>query len=156
MGQVVFRRIHGRLVPIKVDRTEVAKGVGAMAGGIGIAHATAEITSRMTHASALAENAAREAVKPARLLFKSKALERGAFAVRGGGTALAAAALGIGIHKALSQTRLQEHENLKVAASTAGTTAAVFAVQSVYYRRLGNFWGHAISAAARRALSRGK
>lgn len=63
MADVVFRRIRGRLIPIKREKLE---GAGMVAGGLGVAAASGNVAARLVRSAAHAENEARTVLKAAR------------------------------------------------------------------------------------------
>lgn len=73
MKDVIFRRIHGHIVPIKLSekQKEQAKGVAIASGGLGVAAASGAVASRFVMNAAHAENEARAALRVARKARKA-------------------------------------------------------------------------------------
>lgn len=179
---MIFRRIHGRIVPIREER---AKGVAIAGAGVGVAAASGRIAARMTHRAAQAENEARGAVKAARAaksaseklgpLFsyksdrayaqaghaalKTMAKSRGLFEqslkVRNVGHAAGAALVGAGVHKALKGTELEKHPKTKAAVAGGAAVAAHFAVRSSYLKGVGNKSFRSAAMAGAELLAKG-
>lgn len=77
-NNVIFRRINGHIVPIRVSEKQknVAKGVAAGAAAVGVAHSAAKFSAGMMHDSALTELQA-HAIRGARYDRMNEALKHG-------------------------------------------------------------------------------
>lgn len=177
---VSFRRIGGRVVPIRINDHRV-QGAALGAAGIAAAVATGKVSAGMMHQSAHIENEARnlgavytklKAMKSQGPLFehasndklmtvgrtalrnavKSKQLEKAAFSVRNVGTLGSAALIGAGVHKALAHSSVKNDKKTRAAISTGAGVAATFAIRSAYLRGVGIRGFEVIKQAAKRAV----
>lgn len=179
MSEITFRRINGRIVPIRMESREKKKGALIAAAGVATGVAAGAKSSRLMHESAHAENAARgtaasirksqakfvangplfehaainDGVKKlkvaARQLAVSKHLEKSAFKIRGAGLALAAGLTAAGVNKMVSK---KEDSKVRDAAIGAGAAVATGAGYLAHSRGVGNRGFKAISYAIRKVL----
>lgn len=158
--KVIFRRIKGRIVPIRMKEgtKESLKAGGLIGTGVGASTAASYYAARLTNDSAHMESIARNYVKTAkaardtgnikkflkfgdyaaRSAVKSKVLQKSAFRVRGAGAALGTAFIGAGIYKALGQTSLKDDPTAKASVSTVAAGISQFSMWNAYLRGVGN------------------
>lgn len=166
--KVIFRRFHGRIIPIQVSDNQ-KKGVGLAAAGTGVAVATGRAAGALLHEAARTENTARDMGRAAstlinpraklqqgrlalRTMTKARQLGDASFALRNTGTLIGAALIGAGVHKMLSDTKLKDSPTTQAGVSAGAGIAAHFALRSAYASRLGNKTMAAIKIGARKAL----
>ena len=147
MSQVTFRRIHGRIVPIRTaDRVE--SGVYTAAGGIA-GLAAGRYASVLTHSAAIAENSARKiaagksydlfgAAKVAKGLDKAKSLNKQAFGIKTFGYLTSGLLINAGLNKIVQGTRYENHPNKKKMIGSASAAGATFAVHQQLFHGVGN------------------
>lgn len=161
MSQVTFRRIHGRIVPIKIS-DERKTGAKQVAAGVAVGTTAGILGSDMIQASAHAEKDARALGSKSRLYqklgdrgslgksyankkaikagkeamqaaIKSKKFEKASFRIRSGGAIAAGALIGAGVHKLVGK-ETKHSEEIAGASAVAGG----FAVHHAYYKGVGN------------------
>jgi hypothetical protein len=167
MSDVVFRRIKGHIVPIKIKR-EKAEGAGMVAAGLGVAAASGTVASRLVMGAAHAENQARKVVSAARkarntmqasgplfaaaankeylraghealkTMTESRKLFDASLRVRNAGYTAGAALIAGGIHRAMSQDGKKSNPKVTAAVSAGAGIAAHFAVRSSFVRSIGS------------------
>jgi hypothetical protein len=143
MSQVIFRRIHGRLVPIKMSEAnqERANGAAAIGSGLIVSSTTASVSSNLVHKAA-------SALKRGKRL-KSKQLSQQGFKVKALGTVAASGLIGYGANKLLSQTKYKDNEKAKVAITAGSTALGIFATESKHLKKV----GYPLSTAIRDAVN---
>lgn len=149
---VTFRRIGGRIVPIKNKAKEVGKGTGMAAAGvavgIGVGIASAKLDARSHklfgfsktaefHADRLWDSG-RGYAAIRRMRYSEDLLKRSVRAGKFGtkvavsGHAVSAGLIAGGVNKALNQTKLKDKPEVRAAASTAAGVGATFAIKTAY------------------------
>lgn len=152
-GNVVFRRVGGRVIPIHVDREKMSnagKGLALAAAGLGAAAVAGGVAGRFARAAAHSENqfkilkgAFRAATGGAKTVAKSQALDSarkmlsaqaGRKAALGVGIFAGGGLIGAGVSKAISGTRagkeIEKHDVLKYGVPTAISSLAALGVRS--------------------------
>lgn len=149
MNDVAFRRIHGRIVPIKAKNKQLKNkkelsvtanlalaGTAAVGSGV-MASRILQDSARMENSyesmrkmGPLFASAANEAIKHHGPLFKK------AMSVRTAGAAMAAGFVGAGINKALKDRGHEKNKPLRAAATAAGTYAAFRSLRFAHYMDL--------------------
>lgn len=143
-NKVTFRRIGGRVVPIRDTTIERAKGGALVAAGAAGGYAAGKLAAREMHSAALMANKRRFA--------KEAFLLRSSYKIRNLGIAGSAAVIGAGAHSLLKGTKLEKHPKTKAAVSTGAGIAGAFAVHSAFARGMGNRGFRVLKIAARRAI----
>jgi hypothetical protein len=155
--KVVFRRIRGRVVPIRVEQRakDAATGTAAVAAGAGVAIGAGVVAGNLDIAANTMKSLAFAAGKRSDRLWnrdsatlavkhaqKAEALfQRAAtrFAASGhikkAGFAASAALIGLGINKVLKATDLDKKPELRGSASTAAGIGASFALNNGYAQK---------------------
>lgn len=173
---VAFRRINGRVVPIRISNN--AQAGGKVAAGVTAAGIAGAVSAHIHREAAGFENVSKSLVKVAvseraqgslfhraadrtfRLAAKNR-LEAGRLfkagkLVQKGGMAAGAALIGAGVHQALSQTGLKDSPKTKAAIAGGSGLAAAFAIRSMYLRTIGPMRGFdVLKQAAKRVAARG-
>lgn len=161
MAHIQFRRIGGRIVPIKMDNENKAraKSVAVVGAGLGIGHAAGKYGARLAHESALQENVARGSASKYwamkaqkgmtnegvihqghRALHEaavSMATRRASFGVRNAGAAYAGALIAIGVNHGLNANGKKENKKTKATVAAGAGVAAAFAIRQAYTRGVG-------------------
>lgn len=165
MSDVVFRRIKGHIVPIKIKR-EKAEGAGMVAAGLGVAAASGTVASRLVMSAAHAENQARNTLKAARkakslaektgplfaasankeylragretlrTMVESRKLFDSSLGIRNAGYTAGAALIAGGVHRAMSQNGKKADPKTTAAVAAGAGIAAHLAVRSSFLRSM--------------------
>jgi hypothetical protein len=175
---IVFRKIHGHIVPIKVDqlklkknadKSQIVSGGGLAALGAGTALVAGRASEKLADASRGAFSVAKafnrasdhyhtqERITSALRTGKKAvlALDRGVFlksaskVTARAGILGGAALIGAGVHRALSQTRFKEDEKTKAAIGAGAGVAAAFALETAVFKQSGLRWFDAIVQATK-------
>lgn len=167
MGDVIFRRIHGRIVPIKQHesdrKADVAKGSALTASGIGVAVAAGNQVAALEREHAHYHNAFRNfsiaksinlakgtstgnrAAGQFKRLANKNRIEgvralRTANSFKKKGIAAGGTLIAAGTHKIVPEKVKKEHPKVVAAASAGTGVAAAFGIRSAYYssKKMGN------------------
>jgi len=162
-NQVTFRRIGGRVVPIRQKQTAVA----AVGTGLAVGAVSGAVAGKLDLHAAYTKAAARNEFKQKALKFRTRefrtaALHRlesirahkSAARIKIGGAAIGAMIVGAGVHSALKNTNLSEAE--KTSVSGASGLGSYFAVRTMHTKMFGStgLW-YAMKHAAKRVAIRG-
>ena len=166
---MIFRRIHGRIVPINQESKPkaIAKGVGGIAAGIGVAGAAGHVAARMTEHAIVQDKISKFARKVADKVAPKVGEQLDLFKVhnigaaknfyesahyhqvraqttlkaikylRRGGEVAGGALIAAGTNKILNQTRYKDRPGARAAISTGAGVAAAFAVEQMYQNSMG-------------------
>lgn len=147
MNEVVFRRIRGRIIPIKrkennaqgnskVSSIATAAGVavaavgGAVSASLDRTHATLYNTARNARSDMFARKfASKTRLEGIRAHIAAKRIKKGSAFI---GSSL----IGLGVHRALDKSDLNEVQ--KGAIATASGLGANFAFRTIYTKVIGN------------------
>ena len=168
--EITFRRIHGRIVPIRVSKKnkDLAAGAGLAVGGVGAAAAAGKIAASLVHKGAGYENVSRAFDKASEFAFEDGRLWRAqrsgklaikfgrlseqhhkaARAVRNAGFVISSALIGAGINSVLKHTRLNDDEKTRAAIATGSAVGASFALNSTYLKGVSGMVGTTKTAKA--------
>lgn len=165
MSDMIFRKINGHIVPIKIKR-EKAEGAGMVAAGLGVAAASGTVASRLVMSAAHAENQARNTLKAARkakaaaekigplfastankeylragrealrTMVESRKLFDSSLGIRNAGYTAGAALIAGGVHRAMSQDGKKANPKTTAAVAAGAGVAAHFAVRSSFLRSI--------------------
>jgi hypothetical protein len=153
--QLTFRRIRGRIVPIRVKKDpNLVKGAGFVGAGLGVA------ASAGIGAAQLVKKAAEFRIRAADLFFDSKpapSLRRRAAELRGTsmairrwrkpvlglGAAIAGSLIGVGASYISQSKKLKNLSDDQQATLSAVVGGAGILTSAIYYKNLGLGWKHA-------------
>lgn len=182
-GNVVFRRIGGRVIPIRLDKQKAknaGSGAGMVAAGLGAAAIAGKVASKFHLEAAYAENAARNFKFSAQSFLKSgdgpgaktllkqsrsaassaASLFRSGRVAKGLGALVGGTLIGTGVTKALSGTGvgnwLDQNEMAKNGLQVGVGSAAALGIRTGYTHGFGMMRGwNAVKHAFARVLVRG-
>ena len=163
--QVQFRRIGGRIVPIKQKQS--SNGGKTVAAGLGIAGVSGVIAGKLDHHGSMAhlksfnEFAQREfkfktpfSQAAARSRAEGMRAHAAARRIKGGGALIGSALVGAGVNKILNKTDLDEPTKKGIA--TGSGVGAYFAVRAAHLKVFGRMTTRgAVAEAFKRILIRG-
>lgn len=169
-GDVKFRRVGGRVIPIHVK--DLAKAGGYTAGGVAVGIASGNAAAKKFHAAALVANKAVDLGKAADAADKvekfmlgiklnkmqirhemtAKKMLKSASSIRNFGLLTSTALIATGVNKALNHTELKDNDQARLAASIGAGAAAQFAIRSAFLRGVGNRGFDVIRKAASKAF----
>jgi hypothetical protein len=180
---IAFRRIGGRIVPIKLDRQKLGnagKGAALAGAGLGVGAAAGFVASKFHYNAALKENAALGfkaasafskktgdlggaktlAKMASKAASESASLFRSGRVAKGLGMFFGGALIGRGVTKALEGTQvgkeLQKHEITKLGIETGIGSLAALGIRAGYTHGFGRVTGwNALKHAFGRVLVRG-
>jgi hypothetical protein len=159
MSDIVFRRIHGRVIPIRKSKGKsakdrnIVKGAAIVGAGVAVGVAAGAVSAGLLREAATFENVSRGVKAVWRSGLKDKAiatktlartfrvaaknrLEAKRFAlasmrVQKYGAIASAALIGAGVHQGLKKTKLSDKEKAGVA--TASGVGAHFSIRSAFH-----------------------
>jgi hypothetical protein len=179
--KVVFRRINGRVVPIRVTAADVAASGGLVGAGAAVAAASGVYASNLVRDAASAENAARKALSRSRFAVKqaealgplfagpakkahlkagegalrtmveSRRLFDASLKARNIGFGIGSTLIGAGVYQGLKHTHLNDDTKTKIGIAGGVATATHFAIRSGFLKGIGGR-GVKVSAALAQAV----